>query len=171
MVSPIRKLLHHPNKILSPYIKSGMNILEIGPGMGYFSLPMAKLTGVKGMVYCIDIQQGMLDRLMKRANKQNIKNIETRLSNQTSFNIDTLKEQIDFAFLFAVVHEVPDQEKLFKQVGEVIKPGGKLFFAEPRGHVSVSQFEKSISIARNFGFTGTESSMVKGSHTIVLTKK
>lgn len=167
MISPVRKLQQNPFKILSPYVKSGMKILEIGPGMGYFSLPLAKLTGEQGIVYCVDIQQGMLNRLMKRAGKHEIMNIETRLCNQSSLNTGDLKQKIDFAFLFAVVHEIPDQKKLFEQVADAVKPGGKLFFAEPKGHVKSEQFEKSIALARDVGFKPTEEPPVKGSHVML----
>jgi len=54
--------------------------------------------------------------------------------------------------LFAVVHEIPDKEKLFTDLFSMIKPGGKVLFAEPKGHVSSTDFEKSIQLAKSAGF-------------------
>lgn len=42
-----RKLFHDPEKILSPYVNEGDTALDIGPGMGYFSIPLARLVGSK----------------------------------------------------------------------------------------------------------------------------
>ena len=70
--NPIRKLIHNPNQILGGYIKKGMLVADIGCGMGYFSLAMAKLVGNKVKVYAIDLQQKMLDTLKKRSKKQKL---------------------------------------------------------------------------------------------------
>ncbi|MEA1968069.1 MAG: hypothetical protein U9N77_07605 [Thermodesulfobacteriota bacterium] len=57
LASPIRKLLQNPEKILSPHIKPGMTVLDIGCAMVFFSLPMAWMTGPDGKVVCMDIQE------------------------------------------------------------------------------------------------------------------
>lgn len=37
-----------PTQILSPYVREGMTVLEPGPGMGFFTIPMARLVGERG---------------------------------------------------------------------------------------------------------------------------
>lgn len=58
--NPLRKLLHNPEAILGSYIQPGTNVIDLGAGMGYFSIPMAKLVGPAGHVTAIDIQTKML---------------------------------------------------------------------------------------------------------------
>ena len=100
MASPLRKLQQNPYKILSPFINEGMNVLEIGPAMGFFSIPMANMAGNNGKVYCVDIQKNMLRKLEHRAVKAGVEQtIETRLSTAGSLNIDDLKNSIDFTLL------------------------------------------------------------------------
>jgi len=70
LANPVRRLFQNPEKILAPYINKGDKILEIGPGMGFFSIPMASMTGEKGKVYCVDLQPKMLAVLEKRGKKQ-----------------------------------------------------------------------------------------------------
>ena len=83
--------------------------------MGYFSLPMAKLVRPEGKVICVDIQQKMLDVLLKRATKAGIaETIETCVV-QESFSLEKYYESVDFALAFAVAHEVPDQNHFFKE--------------------------------------------------------
>ena len=80
LASPLRKFAHNPDKILSPYVKEGMTVLDIGSAMGFFSIPMAQMVGPEGKVICVDMQEKMLERLQKRAHKAGVADrIETRL--------------------------------------------------------------------------------------------
>jgi predicted methyltransferase len=45
LLSPLRKFKENPKRILSPYLKEGTKVLELGPGMGYFTIPIAKMIG------------------------------------------------------------------------------------------------------------------------------
>lgn len=169
LLIPIRKFSHNPSKLLKPYVKKGMKVVDYGSAMGYFSIPMAKYVGKEGKVYCIDIQQKMLDKLLGRAKrlgvgKQIIPILNTQIKTYTG-----IKEDADFVLLFAVAHEVPDREKLFTYISSMLKPRGILYFAEPPGHVSKEEFEESILFAEKAGFVICERPNNK-SLTIVLEK-
>ena len=171
LASPLRNILQNPYRILSPYIKEGMNILEIGPAMGFFSIPLAKMTGNSGKVFCVDIQEYMLRKLYSKARKTGVGHIiETRLSTADSMNIDTLKNSIDFTLLAYVVHEVPDQNLLFSSVSEAMKRDSFLLLIEPKGHVNTVDWEKSIAIATGNGFQISKKIKVKRSWSVLLCK-
>ena len=148
---PLRKFQHDPQKILSPYIKEGMSVMDYGCAMGWFSIPMAGMIGSHGKVYCVDLQAKMLEKLNKRAVKFNVDNVIQTKQVGKDYNPDELIEKLDFVLLFAVVHEVPDKEQLFCDLFRMLKPGGKILFAEPKGHVCQGDFEKSINIALKEG--------------------
>ena len=168
LLNPLRKFIHNPDKILKSFIKPGMKVLDYGSAMGYFSLPLARMTGNDGKVYCFDIQENMLDSLKRRADKAGLRYIiEPRLiSNNT--DISDLSGKIDFALLFAMVHEVPDKKDLFKNLNLLLKTGGIVLFAEPRGHVSKTAFENSLDLALSQGFEEVKKIEVNGSHAVVL---
>src|SRR5271166_5771895 len=69
LASPIRRLMLNPRDFLGPYVRSGMTVLEPGPGMGFFTLPLAQLIGERGKVIAVDIQLRMLNTLRRRAAK------------------------------------------------------------------------------------------------------
>lgn len=171
LINPFRRFRQNPDKILRPYVKEGMTVLEIGPGMGFFSLTLAGLVGKNGKLICVDVQEKMLDALRKRALKAGVEQqIQTRLADSQSLNTSDLKDQIDCAVAFFVVHEVPDVPGLFKQIHAVLKPGAKLLIAEPKGHVSKKDFEAYVTIAVQTGFQRHENFTVAGSRGIAFVK-
>ncbi len=171
LLIPIRKLSHNPKKLLNPYLKPGMNVIDYGSAMGYFSLPMAKMVGSSGKVYCFDIQQKMLENLEQRAEKAGVKNmIEAKLISEKQSDFDGMEESADFALLFFVAHEVPDREKLFNNLHRMLKPQSLLYFAEPAGHVKKEAFEQSVALARKAGFTVLGPANVSKTHSVLLQK-
>ena len=171
LASPIRKLMHSPDKILGPYVKPGMRILEIGPGMGFFTLPMARFVGEHGQIVCVDVQQKMIRSLSKRARKASLSSrISTRTCSAASLGIEDLAGTIDFALAFAVVHEIPDTKNLFQEINASLKKGAQLLISEPAGHVTQDGFQKTIEIAHANGFDSVGLPTIKQSLSSLLVK-
>ena len=170
-ILPLRKWLHDPRKIVLPFVGEGMKVLEIGPGMGYFSLPIAKKIGPDGKLYAVDIQQKMISELGRRAGHTGVaEQIECRLSGNNALPIDDLKESVDFVFAFAVLHEIPYKQRLFEQVHAAMIPAGSMLLADPKAHCSESDFNSWISTAEKTGFILRPGPPVKGFHSSVLVR-
>ena len=164
-----RKLSQDPRTILAPYVKQGMTVLDFGSAMGFFSIPLAQMVGPAGKVICVDMQEKMLARLKKRAQKAGVSaQIETRLCTQNSFGLEPLAGKIDFVLLFAVVHEVPAREALFAALASVLKAGANLLVAEPKGHVSAENFARTLAIAKEQGFVEASTPQISRSHAVLL---
>jgi 2-polyprenyl-3-methyl-5-hydroxy-6-metoxy-1,4-benzoquinol methylase len=155
-IIPFRKYQHDPRKICGPHIKPGMTVMDYGCAMGYFSIPLAQMTGAQGKVYCVDIQEKMLAKLQKRAVKYGVSSIIETLQVGKNYNTSNFKETLDFVLLFMVVHEVPDKAGLFNDMFAMLKPGGKILFFEPKGHVKRDDFEHSLQLAKTAGFKVSE---------------
>jgi len=149
LISPIRRWLQDPEKILSPYITEGITVLDIGPGMGFFTIPAARMVGESGRVIAIDVQEIMLKALRKRAEKAGVAGrIVTRTCEPNSIGIS---EPIDLCLAFNVVHEVPDPRAFFSQIRGILKPTGRLLLSEPPGHVSQKEFQDTLALAAAAG--------------------
>jgi ubiquinone/menaquinone biosynthesis C-methylase UbiE len=171
LANPLRRLFQDPRQILGTYIKKGMIVLDVGSGMGFFSLPIADLVGEKGQVIAVDLQEKMLRSLRKRARKAGVLGrIETRQCSDHSLGIENLSGRIDFALAFAVLHEIPDIPAALTSICLSLKKGGLLLIAEPHGHVSREDFRKTISIANGCGLETAESPHIWRSHSVLLTK-
>ncbi|MGH7878632.1 MAG: class I SAM-dependent methyltransferase, partial [Candidatus Binataceae bacterium] len=152
LTCPVRRFLADPAQILTPYVREGMTALEPGPGMGFFTLELARRVGASGRVIAVDIQPKMLERLKRRAAKAGLLDrIDARLAEPQSIGLDGLASAVDFVLAFAVVHEMPDAGRLFVEAGQTMKSGAHLLLAEPTGHVSVEQFDAELTKASAAG--------------------
>lgn len=169
LLLPVRKIWQNPEKILSAYVKENMTVLDIGSAMGYFSIPLARMAGAPGKVICVDMQEKMLRALRKRAIRAGVSDrIETHLCGQNSLQLDKFAGSVDFALAFAVVHEVPDSSKLFREIAAALKPGARLLLAEPRGHVKDKDFADTLCAATQGGFQVAGEPHIARSHAALL---
>jgi ubiquinone/menaquinone biosynthesis C-methylase UbiE len=146
-----RKLIHDPYKILSSYIKEGDTILDVGPGMGYFTIPMAITIGSEGRVIAADIQEKMLLALKKRAEHAGVdKHVITHLCSPDSLGI---KEQVNFVLAFWMVHEVPDRKQFLNELFSALKDNGNFLLVEPAIHVTKTNFDETVNLTVQAGFT------------------
>jgi ubiquinone/menaquinone biosynthesis C-methylase UbiE len=152
LLNPLRRLVEDPDRLLGPFIREGMTVLEPGCGMGFFTLPLARMVGPHGRVVACDLQKKMLSVLRRRAEKAALLDrIELRLTDGSTLGLGDLAGKVDLVAALHVVHEVPDRAAFFAEVRETLKPEGKLLIVEPRGHVSQQQFAKTVTAAERAG--------------------
>ena len=164
--SRIRRWIQDPRKILGPYIEEGMTVLDIGCGPGFFSVDLARMVGESGQVIASDLQEGMLRKLRKKIQGTELeKRIILHKGKEDELGVS---EDVDFVLAFYMVHEVPDQEKLFNEIKSILKPNGQIFIIEPPFHVSKAAFEETVRIAQNTGFIPVGRPKVFLSKTVIL---
>jgi len=169
LASPIRKLVQDPARILAPHVREGMTVLEPGPGMGFFTLELARRVGKGGRVVAVDLQPRMLAGLRRRAGRAGLASrIETRQGTEASLGVEDLSGKVDLVVAFAMVHEMPDPARFFAEARRALAPGGKVFLAEPAGHVSRAEFEALLQVAAGAGFRSEPGPAVWRSLTAVL---
>jgi SAM-dependent methyltransferase len=172
LISPLRKLWQNPARILAPYVRPGFAVFEPGPGMGYFTLELARLVGPSGKVHVVDVEARMLTALDRRVRAAGLAaRIDARVAGAESFGIGDLAGTVDFVLAFAVVHELPSAEEFFVEAAAAMKPGGTMLFAEPAGHVGVADFERSCADAARAGLIVTDRPTIRSSHAVVFAKR
>jgi SAM-dependent methyltransferase len=171
LASPVRRLLQDPREILSPFVVEGMTVLEPGPGMGFFTIELARLVGERGKIVAVDVEPRMLEGLSRRARKVGLLDrVDARQATPPGLGLQDLDGRVDFALAFAVVHELPDQELFFADIHAALKPGGKVLVAEPRGHVKEPEFRATLQVAEGAGFRVDGRPEIARSRTAVLVK-
>lgn len=164
--NPLRRLFQNPMKILGPYIKEGMTVLDLGCGPGFFSFEIAKMVGDSGKVIAADLQEGMLNKVKKKLIGTNFEQrIELHKCEETKIGVT---QKVDFVLCFWMIHEVPDQDKMLHEVKSILKPNGKIFIIEPKFHVSKRIFNEMINLIRKTGLDIIECPKVFFSRTVIL---
>jgi ubiquinone/menaquinone biosynthesis C-methylase UbiE len=147
----LRRWVQDPRKILTPYVREGMTVVDVGCGPGFFSLEMGEMVGENGSVIACDLQEGMLKKLKDKIHGTDLDGrILLNKCTEDSIGITT---HADFVLAFYMVHEVPDRDKFFQQIKAILKPSGKVLIAEPKYfHVSKKSFEETMNKAKAKGF-------------------
>ncbi len=161
--NPARKLFHNPGKIFSGHIKEGMTVMDVGCGMGYFSIGMAKLVGATGKIIAVDLQQKMLDVMHRRARRSGV--ADRIMPHRCEADTIGIREPVNFILAFWMVHEVSDKDYFFEQLRSLLAPKGKILIAEPKMHVTAEALDKTIEIAQNNGLRCCDRPEIRFSHT------
>ncbi len=161
LASPLRRLAESPERLLSPYVRPGMTVVEPGCGMGFFTLPLARLVGPDGRIVCADLQPKMIAGLKRRAARARLEErIVTVICRSDDLGLARWNGSADLAVAIHMVHEVPDQGRLLHQLYATLKPGGMLLVTEPPGHVSAEEFSRTMAEAERVGFRRTDRALV-----------
>lgn len=172
LASPVRKWIgQDPEKILSPYVREGMTVLEPGPGMGFFTIPLARMVGSSGRVIAVDVQPKMIESLKRRAAKANVLDrIDARVTSSETMGIADLEGKVDLTLAFAMVHELPDAGHFFAEVSRASKPNARVLLVEPSGHVPDRMFSAELAAAAATGLNVVERPAIRRSLAVLLVK-
>jgi SAM-dependent methyltransferase len=131
LVRPERVAEENPDGALDAMdIRPGMKIADVGAGVGYMTLRMAKRVGPTGKIYGVDLQPGMLQKLSENAKAQGIANVEPVLGEPADPKLPA--GQIDMILMVDVYHEVSQPQQMVRKLREALKPDGRLVLLEYR---------------------------------------
>jgi len=146
-------------------------VLEPGPGMGFFTIEIARMVGSTGRVVAVDVQPRMLKELERRAMEAGVgSRIDARQAGEDGLGIDDLEGKVDFVLAFAVVHELPSARKFFEEAATAMRDGGRLLLAEPRFEVSERDFEETLQAAAGCGLHAESRPAIRWARAAVLRK-
>lgn len=111
--------------------REGEVVADVGCGSGYIARRIAKKVGKTGTVYGVEIQQEMLDILMKRMAMFRIDNVKPVLGTITDPKLPP--ESCDTMILVDVYHEFDHPYEMIQGMLRGLKRGGRIVFVEFRG--------------------------------------
>jgi ubiquinone/menaquinone biosynthesis C-methylase UbiE len=127
--NPLRRRMQPPDEMpLRHGIEPGMQVLEVGPGNGRYTVAAARRAGESGWVVAIDIEPKMDERVRSRVEAEGGTNVEARVADVYDLPFDD--ETFDAVYMIAIIGEIPDPDRAMGQFYRVLKPGGRLAFSE-----------------------------------------
>jgi len=164
--NPLRRWIHPPQTILNGLVRPGETAMDLGCGMGYFTLAMAGLVGEHGKVIAVDLQERMLAGVRRRAEQADLTSrIRVHQCRPDTLDLD---ERVDFILAFWMLHEVRDRLGLLQELRQMVTPHGRLLLVEPVLHVHAWDFRASIGLTRQAGFASVEVRSIRFSHAVLL---
>ena len=112
-------------------IAPGSTVADVGAGVGYTSLRMARRVGPEGLVLATDIQPQMLQMLASNARTAGVENIRPIRSTATDPKLP--EGEVDLILMVDVYHECTHPEETLQGLRKALKPGGRLVLVEFRG--------------------------------------
>jgi len=164
--NPLRRLLHPPEKVLGAWVRPGMTALDIGCGIGHFSLGLARLVGPGGRVIAADLQERALAAVRRRARRAGL--ADRIITQRCGADSCGVPGPVDFALAFWMLHETPSVEGFCRQIDGILAPGGRLLVAEPAFHVSGAMFEEELAAAARAGLRVLDRPRVRASRAALL---
>lgn len=127
-----------PFSILShAQLKNGINLIDLGCGTGYFTLPASQIIK-NGLIYAIDIQTEMLETLHKKLKKRSTNNIHLLRSELHKLPIKC--ESLDMALLINALHELQDKQSILEEICRILKDNGKILVVDWKKEATQEKF-------------------------------
>lgn len=132
LLDPARREWHDPDRVLAHLgLDRGQVVADVGCGPGWFTLPVAERVAPDGLVYAIDVEEKMLERLMERANECAVTNIRPVLAEEED-EFPVPSSSCDAALVASVYHEVDPTFSFVNEVRRILRPGGLCLVVEWR---------------------------------------
>ena len=154
----VRRLIFKPETLVRQMALHGHErVLELGPGPGYFSPDVANALS-EGHLILADIQGPMLTKVTRRLQAAGLAE-RTSAVQSDALALPLPENSVDVAFAVAVLGETPDPVAALKELGRVVRPGGRIVVTEQPGDPdALSKVELSdmgdalnLTLAQQFG--------------------
>lgn len=109
-------------------LRPGMRALELGPGVGLFTVEAARLLGGAGRLLALDLQLGMLRPLARHLRAAGLANVAIGAAEAGALPL--ADASVDLAFLIAVLPMLPNKRRALAELRRVLRPGGILAVSE-----------------------------------------
>jgi predicted methyltransferase len=120
---PERDAWQRPAEVMDALgLGPGMRVADVGSGNGYFTFHLAARVGPSGKVYAVDIDDGELKKIRRRAKADGLTQIETVLGARDDPRL--APESLDVALIVNAYHEMRDYDAMLAGIFRALKPGG-----------------------------------------------
>jgi SAM-dependent methyltransferase len=111
-------------------LKPGMRVADVGAGVGFHTVRIARRVAPGGHVWATDIQEQMVSRLRANVEAAGLSNVTPVLTRPDETGLpDGL---VDLVLMVDVFHELAEPERLLAKLKRALAPGGRVALVEFR---------------------------------------
>lgn len=127
--APERKAWQKPEAVVAAMqIAEGMTVADVGTGTGYFLPYLSPAVGKSGKVLALDIEEGMVAFVKKRAGREGWTNVNARVVPLDDPQLDAAS--VDRVLVVDTWHHIPKRAEYVDKLAAALKPGGSLWVVD-----------------------------------------
>lgn len=124
-----RRFVQPPGEVADRMrVEPGMDVVEIGPGKGSYTIEVARWVRPGGKVYAIDIQEAVVDYLRERAEREGVDNLHPMVEDAYAMPFED--STVDRVLMNAVLAEIPEPVRVLRECHRILKPDGLVCLCE-----------------------------------------
>jgi ubiquinone/menaquinone biosynthesis C-methylase UbiE len=157
-----KKIGSDPKAILeNAGVSEGEVVVDLGCGVGFFVMEIAKIVGNTGKVFAVDIRKEILDSLKTKSidsGMRNIYGIVADLEKPGSTGLDA--DSVDVVLMINLLFLIKNKEVVLSEAHRILKSGSKLVIMDwlEKGQHTMIEKEQIVStkeikeLTRKLGF-------------------
>lgn len=112
-------------------VYEGMQVADLGAGIGAYTVPLAHRVGEKGRVYAVEVQKEFLSNIKAAVSAQNLSNVELLWGDIERYGGTKIKEgSLDAVIVSNVLFQAEDKQGLIREAHRILKTGGKMLLVD-----------------------------------------
>lgn len=127
-------------------LKSGQTVMDYGCGPARYIRNASQAVGPKGKVYAVDIHPLAVKKVLDKARKFGLTNIEALQAN--NYHVDLAGGTIDVLYALDMFHMVENTQALLTEFARLVKPDGVVLIED--GHQPRKETMEKITAAGLF---------------------
>lgn len=122
----------NPNQILEEVgIQKGSVIADLGAGSGHYTFSSARITGMDGKVYALEVQKDLVEKLKTESERNHLTNVSPIWCNIEKVGGTKLADSvIDLAIVANVFFQVDDRKDFLKELQRIVKTHGRVLLID-----------------------------------------
>jgi ubiquinone/menaquinone biosynthesis C-methylase UbiE len=124
-------------------VREGSQVLEVGCGLGFDAIALARIVGGSGRVVAVDCSRTMLQEARARAESLGL-NIDLLLADAS--HLEYADETFDCARVDRTLQHIPEPKRVLKEMARITKSGGCILAYEPDwGTFTIGSADRQIT--------------------------
>jgi ubiquinone/menaquinone biosynthesis C-methylase UbiE len=104
-------------------IVDGQRVVDVGAGLGYFTVPAAQIVGASGFVFAVEPDPQRSQRVKERIASEGLPNVQVITTSAEKLG-EIMSDSIDMAFSAFTLHHFNDREEGLSEIRRVLRQGG-----------------------------------------------